>query len=107
MAADQIQDLSVAKLVAGVVGSVASLRFVQGSLIERLSMAVGGASLSYYAATPVAVWAGSKDAEGLAGFLIGLFGMAIVAKLYEMILVMDAKQLASDAWEAFLRKWRA
>lgn len=84
-----------------------SLRFVQGTMIERTSMAVGGAALSYYASTPVALWAGTNDAEGLAGFLIGLFGMAIVAKLYEVIMIMDAKQFAADVIETIKRKWGA
>jgi hypothetical protein len=97
-------DFSLAKLLAGLAGSVVSLRFVQGTAVERIFMGVGGAALSYYASTPAAHWVGVKDAEGLVGFLIGLFGMAIMAKVYEVILVTDAKQISADAWAALKRK---
>lgn len=95
-------DLPTAKILAGVLGSVVSLRFVKGSLFERASMCIGGAALSYYGTTPVAVWAGT-NAEGLIGFLIGLFGMAIMAKGYEVIQAMQA----GDIVEAIKRKWGA
>ena len=100
-------DFSLAKLLAGICGSAVSLRFVQGTLAERLFMGVGGASLSYYASTPAAAWVGIPDGEGLVGFLIGLFGMAIMAKVYEVIQLLDAKQIASDAWAWMVRKWGA
>jgi hypothetical protein len=107
MPVDQVNDFSIAKLMAGIAGSVVSLRFVQGSNVERVFMAVGGASLSYYASTPAAHWVGVKDAEGLVGFLIGLFGMAIMAKLYEAIQAMDAATIAANAWASIKRKWGA
>ena len=105
--ADPNTDFSQAKLLAGLAGSVVSLRFVQGTIPERIFMAVGGAALSYYASTPAARWVGVQDAEGLVGFLIGLFGMAVMAKVYEVILVADAKQIAADTWAAVKRKWGA
>ena len=101
---DQTPDFSLAKLLAGLAGSVVSLRFVQGTLVERMFMGIGGAALSYYASTPAATWVGVKDAEGLVGFLIGLFGMALMAKVYEVILLMDAKKIAADSWAAIKRK---
>jgi len=107
MMAEPTPDLSFAKLIAGVCGSAVSLRFVQGTLGERLFMGVGGAALSYYASTPVANWMGVPNGEGLVGFLIGLFGMAIMAKVYEVIQLLDAKQIASDAWAWAMRKWGA
>ncbi len=100
-------DFSAAKLIAGLAGSVVSLRFVQGSVSERIIMAIGGCGLSYYASTPAASWIGVSDAEGLVGFLIGLFGMAIMAKIYEIITVADASTMAKDIWETIKRKWSA
>ncbi len=96
-------DLPTAKILAGVLGSVVSLRCVKGSLFERASMCIGGAALSYYGSTPTALWVGKPDAEGLIGCLIGLFGMAIMAKGYEVI---QATQ-AGDIVEAIKRKWGA
>lgn len=100
-------DFSAAKLLAGLAGSVVSLRFVQGTIAERVFMGIGGAALSYYATTPAAQWVGVRDAEGLVGFLIGLFGMAIMAKIYEVILLADSGKMASDLWETIKRKWGA
>lgn len=91
-------DLSVGKLVAAAAGALVSLRFVTGTIPERLCMACGGAAFSYYASTPAAQWIGAPTAEGLVGFLIGLFGMAIAAKCYEAIMALDASKMVTEAW---------
>lgn len=105
--ADATPDFSVAKLVAGVAGSFVSLGYVKGSYLERLSMGIGGAALSYYGTTPASNWIGVPDTEGLIGFMIGLFGMAIMSKVYEVIQMADAQQIALDLWERVKRKWSA
>lgn len=104
---DTTADVSIAKLVAGLAGSVVSMKFVQGTYPERLLMCAGGAALSFYATTPVHQWVNLQNTEGLIGFLIGLFGMAIVAKGYEVLQMMDAKQIAADTWAWVRRKWGA
>lgn len=105
--ADPSADFSVTKALAGVLGSFVSMRFVPGTVLERMTMGAGGAALSYYAATPAAVWFGMQSAEGLVGFLIGLFGMSLVSKFYEVIAALDAKTMASDLWETVKRKLKA
>lgn len=104
-------DVSFAKLGAGIVGAAVSLKFVQGTWAERVMMCIGGSALSYYGTTPLATWVAAPDAEGLIGFFIGLFGMAIVAKVYEVVMLIDAKKIAEDVWSAALewlkRKWGA
>lgn len=107
MADPLLPDFSTAKLLAALSGSLVSLRFVQGTFAERIAMAVGGCALSYYGTTPASSWVGVHDAEGLVGFLIGLFGMAIMAKIYEIIAVADASQMGKDIWESIKRKWNA
>lgn len=97
-------DVSLAKIAAGAAGAFVSLRFMQGTVTERMFMGVGGAALSYYATTPVAVWVKVGDAEGLVGFLIGMFGMAIISKIYEVVALLDAKQIAIDLWATVKRK---
>lgn len=104
---EQVPDVHIFKLVAGVAGAVVSLRFVEGTWPERFLMAVGGAALSYFGTTPLAEWMQAPKAEGVIGFFIGLFGMAIVAKIYEVLQLMDAKQIAADLWETVKRKWGA
>lgn len=72
----------VSKL-AGVAGALVSVRFLSGSLASRLVMALGGATFSLYAAEYVS--AKLSLPEGLAGFLLGLFGMSILSRIWEAI----------------------
>jgi hypothetical protein len=69
--------------LAGVAGALVSMRFLQGSFMERLTLAAGGAALSYYAGPHVSIKTGLP--LGLAGFLIGMFGMAVLSKVWEWI----------------------
>ncbi len=69
--------------LAGVAGSALSLFFVKGTWPERLCMALGGAVGSYYLTPTIALKVGLP--EGFCGFLVGLLGMAVVAKVYELI----------------------
>lgn len=90
---------STSKLIAGSLGAFLSLRFVQGTAPERCMMAAGGAALSFYGSTPLSTWVGVSSAEGLVGFLLGVFGMAVIAKVYEGINGLDAKGMVQDAWK--------
>lgn len=75
-------DILATKL-SGVIGAFVSMRFLTGSVKERLTSAVAGAVTSFYSAPWVAVRLGMP--EGLAGFLIGLFGMAVCSRLWVWI----------------------
>ena len=97
-------DIGIAKLISAVAGAALSLKFVVGTWVEKIIMAIGGAFLSYYASTPVAAWMEAPKAEGLVGFLLGLFGMAVVSKVYEVIQSLDAKQAATDLWAAITKR---
>lgn len=68
---------------AGFAGALVSLGHVKGTWLEKLSMFVGGGFSSYYLAPFVVDKLGLP--ESAAGFLVGLFGMSIVAKTYEYI----------------------
>lgn len=100
-------DAHIFKLIAGIAGAVVSLKFVQGTWPERIIMAVGGAALSYFGSANLAEWLKVPEAVGLVGFLVGLFGMAIVAKVYEVVMLLDAQKIAADVWETIKRKWSA
>jgi hypothetical protein len=65
----------------GVLGSLVAIRFTKGPWLARLTMVPSGAVLSYYAADLVAIKVGTPP--GLSGFLVGLFGMVVVGKLFE------------------------
>lgn len=75
-------DVVAAKL-AGVAGALVSMRFLQGTWPQRVSTAICGALISFYAAPYVAARVGIP--EGLSGFLMGLFGMAIASRLWEWV----------------------
>ena len=104
---DPVPDIHVFKLAAAVTGALVSLRFVQGTWPERLIMAAGGAAMSYLGSGTLAAWLNAPEALGLIGFFTGLFGMAIVAKVYEGIEAIDAKKVGAEIWEKFKRKWEA
>lgn len=75
-------DAWAAKL-AGVAGAVVSMRYLQGSWPARASMAASGSLISYYGAPHLAQITGMP--EGLTGFLLGLFGMAVVSRAWEWV----------------------
>jgi|SRR5882672_853306 len=105
--ADPNTDFNIAKLGAGIAGALTSLRFVKGTWPEKTIMVLGGCGFSYYASELLASWLAVPKAEGLVGYLCGLFGMAIIAKIYEVIQMLDAKQIGTDIWAWISRKWRA
>lgn len=99
-----LQEIGVVKILAGVAGSVISLRFVQGKWYEKVLMIIGGAILAILAASPVAAYVGMSSSEGLVGFLIGLFGMAVASKVYEIIQSVDTKQTSQAFFDWLLRR---
>lgn len=72
---------------AGVIGALVSLGHVKGTWHEKLIMFLTGAISSYYASPLIADKLGMP--EGACGFMAGLFGMSIVAKVYEYIQAAD------------------
>jgi len=64
-------------------GAAVSMRYLQGSWFERLSMAASGSLVAYYAAPYLSLVLGIP--EGLMGFLTGMFGMAIVSRAWEAV----------------------
>lgn len=97
-------DFSFVKIIAGFFGSLVSLKFVPGTFFEKTLMLAGGVALSYFATSPVTDWLAIPKTEGLIGFFIGLFGMALVSKVYEVLLLLDATAIAADLWAAVKRK---
>lgn len=79
-----IQDFDAfAAKFAGILGAAVSMRYLQGSWPARLSMAASGSLVAYYASPYLSLILGIP--EGLAGFLTGMFGMAIVSRGWEAV----------------------
>lgn len=99
------EDVFVIKVVSGVAGATVSLRFIPGVWYERVAMFFGGVFCSLYGADVIASYLDmGQKATGLVGFLVGIFGMALISKIYEGITSLDAKRLAGDAWDWLMRK---
>lgn len=107
MPSEPFADISIAKACAGIAGAFVSLNFMKGPLLQRLTLAAGGALMSYFFSTGAASTLNMRDAEGMIGFLIGMFGMALTAKVYEVIQALDGKVISSDVWGWVKRKWGA
>lgn len=92
----------IATKAAGLAGAAVSLKFINGTWPERITMAVGGFVISLY----FAPWAANKMGlpEGATGFLFGLFGMAICAKVWEAIQLAPVTQFWDVVREWFKKK---
>ncbi|MBC9904836.1 hypothetical protein DXK93_11335 [Achromobacter sp. K91] len=96
-----IQDFdALAAKLAGVLGAAVSMRYLQGSWPARLSMAASGSLVAYYAAPYLSLLL--EIPEGLAGFLTGMFGMAIVSRGWEVVQTVPIGAL----WQAVIDRVR-
>ena len=82
------------KHVAGPAGSLFALLWLKGSWPRKCAMFIGGWALSLYGSPGAAEWLGFS--EGFTGFLLGLFGMAIVDKVFEVWVQMDFGTILKD-----------
>lgn len=89
--------------LAGVAGALVSMQFLQGAWPTRLAMASAGALLSYYAAAYVSGRTGLP--EGLSGFLLGFFGMAVVSKLWDWLQSAPLGEWMTHAVRSVWAKW--
>lgn len=88
------------KNAPGAVGAFVALGFIRGpTWWHTLFSYVGGCACSIYGSDYVVNWTGAD--AGLAGFLLGLFGMAVVSKMHEAIAAFRSGDLVSK----ILGKW--
>lgn len=73
----------VAKVLSIAAGALVSTRLLTGSFTERLLSATAGGAIAYVTTPLLSLKIGSP--ESVTGFLAGLFGMAIVSRLWEFI----------------------
>ena len=88
--------------LAGILGAIVSMKFLQGSWAERLSTAAAGAIVSYYLTPSLSSRIGMP--EGLAGFLLGLFGMAVMSRGWEWVQTTPVAALWQIALEWLQRR---
>lgn len=95
----------VAIKLSGFVGALVSMRYLKGTLGERASMAAAGTALSFYASPYVSRISGLP--EGFTGFLLGLFGMAMVSITWDWLQQAPVGSWVNRAVEAWLAMWLA
>lgn len=94
---DKLHELE--KLLPGLIGSAGALLWIKGTWPRRIAMVGLGSAASYYGAQHVSALFGMG--EGLAGFLVGLFGMSVVDSLFKTWQELGLTEIVRE----FLRKW--
>lgn len=83
------------KAVPGFLGSAfAALFFKEPNWWRRIGIFLAGGALSWYASAWIAGKSG-MDA-GLSGFLVGLFGMTVVQKTFDLWASFDLSRILKD-----------
>lgn len=88
------------KLGASFTGSLVALRWLPGSCWLKLQMLLAGTALSWYATEPLANWADMN--VGTTGFFLGVFGMALVAKVFDLIAETHVSEIIVEWVRKFL-----
>ncbi|CAB3952655.1 hypothetical protein [Achromobacter piechaudii] len=96
-----IQDFdAVAAKLAGVLGAIVSMGFLQGTPTAKVSMAATGTILAYYCSPWLSDFIGIP--EGLSGFLCGFLGMAVMERMWRAVQEAPIGAL----WQAILDRVR-
>lgn len=95
---DNINIDAIAGKAAGLAGALVSMHFLQGTWPARLSMAASGCLFSFFASPYLSQKTGLP--EGLSGFLLGLFGMAVVSRVWEWVQTTPVAAI----WQALLSR---
>lgn len=90
-------DAIIAKF-SGLAGALVSFSYLKGTLPEKVVNAIGGYFMSVYLAT----WFSTKTGlpESGAGFIVGFFGMAVCARVWEMIQTTPM----AEVWTGLLKR---
>jgi hypothetical protein len=89
----------VAKAVPGVLGSLSAVLLMRADWKTGAAIVLPGSALAYYGGTWVGNLVGMPDT--LAGYLVGLGGMAFMAKVIETWQKFNLGRILNDT----LRKW--
>ena len=84
----------VGKYLAGPAGSLIALMWIEGTWFRKIAMFAAGWVLSFYGSIHLANWLGFN--EGFSGFLLGLFGMSIVDKMFTAWKELEMGSIISD-----------
>ncbi len=86
-------------VIAGFIGSVMSMSFVDGmNKKQRVAALVSGTIMAHYLSSPIANSFSHGQYRETIGFLVGLFGMSICAAIFRSI-------KDSNLWELFEKRF--
>jgi hypothetical protein len=85
----------VTQATPGLIGSLIALLWIKDTWPRRIAFFAAGAATSYYGSPFIAKWTNLD--KGLAGFLVGLLGMAIAVKVFETLAALQPGDI--------LRRW--
>ncbi len=71
----------ILKAVPGAAGSFISMLFLNDTWPRRIALFAAGGVLAYFGTPWASAFVGLDP--GFAGFLLGLFGMAVIARMFE------------------------
>lgn len=92
-------DTPKAVIVAGFIGGLISLSFIDGMGPKRRLVALlTGIAMAHYLTPLIAFLANEDKYQETIGFLVGLFGMSICAAIFRAI-------QQSNLWAFILRRW--
>lgn len=95
------------KAAPGAAGSFTAflLMVVKGEKLKHaLLLLIGGVIVANYMAPIAAVI--MRSTEGVAGFVVGVFGCAIIANALDTISKFEGSKAARELWLAFLKRVR-
>ena len=79
--------------LSGMAGSILALIFLKPPVAQLIIYLIGGGLTSYYITPALADSLGAPLST--TGFIVGLFGMAIIAKIFHLIELVDPKDVIS------------
>ena len=92
-------DTPKAVILAGLLGSILSLSFIDGmSRRQRLIAILAGITMAHYMSPLIAHMFSQGQFEETIGFLVGLFGMSITATIFRAI-------QNSNLWSFVMGRW--
>lgn len=91
-------------IVPGVLGSMTAMLFGKGDGGWKRRLAVCAAGVAFAWAVGPSVAPILRSGGEVAGYLSGLFGMALISKIFDTIGSFDSTQAARDLWAAILKR---
>jgi hypothetical protein len=83
----------VSDLLSGMAGSLIALIFLRPPAIQMIGYIAGGVLASYYVAPAFVAMLGAPVPT--TGFIVGLFSMSVIAKLFELVKHISISDITS------------